>query len=208
MKLFIRPRAGSLAPHIALYEAEARFSVDIVDTQTKKTSGGEDYLALNRMGYVPTLQLDNGICITEGPAILMFIADSFPASRLAPRPGTVARAHTSGFLNFVAAEIHKSFSPFFANPSLSSEGREAAQKKLDRKLDHMEEVFSDGRAYLMGDDFTVADAYLMTVLRWLPATDRAIESWPYLAGFLERAKARPAVQAAMRAEGIEEELAA
>ena len=113
MKLFIRPRAGSLAPHIALYEAEARFSVDIVDTQTKKTSGGEDYLSLNRMGYVPTLQLDNGICITEGPAILMFIADSFPASRLAPRPGTVARAHMSGFLNFVAAEIHKSFSPFF-----------------------------------------------------------------------------------------------
>ncbi len=208
MKLFIRPRAGSLAPHIALYEAEARFSVDIVDTQAKKTSRGENYLALNKMGYVPTLQLDNGICITEGPAILMFIADSFPGSRLAPRPGTVARAHMSGFLNFVAAEIHKSFSPFFASPPLSSEEREAAQKKLDRKLDHMETVFADERAYLMGNDFTVADAYLMTVLRWLPATDRAIENWPYLAAFLERAKARPAVQAAMRAEGIEEELAA
>ncbi|MEP3244097.1 MAG: glutathione binding-like protein [Sneathiella sp.] len=208
MKLYLRPRAGSLAPHIALWEAKARFTTDIVDTTSKKTSTGEDYLAINRMGYVPTLELGNGAHITEGPAILQFIADSYPAARLAPKAGTVARAHMNGYLNFVAAEIHKSFSPFFAASPIGPDERTEAQGILDRKIDYMEDKFSDGRAYLMGDDFSVADAYLLTVLRWLPATEQVIEHWPFLKAFLIRAKERPGVQAAMKAEGIEEELIA
>ncbi|MCG8490066.1 MAG: glutathione binding-like protein [Sneathiellales bacterium] len=206
MKLYIRPRSGSLAPHIALYEAQARFSTDIVDTDAKTTSAGEDYLQINRMGYVPSLELGNGDVITEGPAILQFIADSFPDAKLAPRAGTVARAHMNGYLNFIAAEIHKSFSPFFAAPQLDKVGREKAQLVLNRKLDFMNSEFSDGRDFLMGRDFSVADAYLLTVLRWLPATEKTIENWPFLSDFLKRAKSRPGVRAAMSMEDIEEEL--
>ncbi|WP_169543675.1 glutathione binding-like protein [Sneathiella aquimaris] len=206
MKLYIRPRSGSLAPHIALHEAGARFFVDIVDTVSKKTATGEDYLLINKMGYVPTLELDNGAFITEGPAILSFIADYFPAAKLSPQPGTVARAHMNGYLNFVAAEIHKSFSPFFAHPPLDPENRQKVQAVLNRKIDYINNEFSDGRDYLMGRNFSVADAYLLSVLRWLPATDNVIENWPFLADFMVRAKQRPAVREAMIAEGIEDEL--
>lgn len=206
MKLYIRPRSGSLAPHIALFEAQARFSTDIVDTDAKKTSAGEDYLQINPMGYVPSLELGNGEVITEGPAILQFIADSFPDTKLAPRSGTVARAHMNGYLNFIAAEIHKSFSPFFAVPPLDQVGREKAQVVLDRKLDFINSELSDGRDFLMGPEFSVADAYLLTVLRWLPATDKTIRHWPSLSDFMKRAKSRPGVRAAMTAEDIEDEL--
>ena len=199
MKLFYAPGACSLSPHIVLRELGLPFALEAVDLGTKKTASGADFRAINPKGYVPALQLDDGEVLTEGAAIVQYLADKYAPGTLAPVAGTVERARVNAHLNFIAAELHKAFGPLF-NPALTPEAREAAVANLGRKLDVVENVLADGRPYLTGPDFTVADAYLFVILSWTPNFGVDLAHWPHLGGFSQRVGARAAVQAAMAAE--------
>lgn len=201
MKLYYAPGACSLSPHIVLREAGARFELDRVDFKTRKTEGGVDFNSINPKGYVPVLQLDNGEVLTEGAAIVQYLADQNPKAGLAPQPGTLERARLQEHLNYIAAEIHKGFSPLFS-PDLDAAGREAAKKKVGARLDYVEKLFGDGRQFLLGNSFSVADAYLFVVLGWSKHTGIALEKWPHLQAFVGRVGAREKVQEALKAEGL------
>lgn len=201
MKLYYLPGACSLASHIALREARASFELDRLDNASKKTAAGDDFLAINPKGYVPALTLDGGGVLTEGAAILQYIADQNPAAGLAPAAGTLERARLQEYLNYVATELHKSFSPLF-NPESSEEMKAAARKKVAQRLDLVEQWLADGRPYLLGDSFSVADAYLFTVANWTGPTGIGLDNWPNVAAFQQRVAARDAVQAALKAEGL------
>lgn len=201
MKLYYMPGACSLASHITLREVGAAFDLEKVDAKQKKTERGADYTAINPKGYVPALALDNGELLTEGVAIMQYIADQNPKAGLAPAAGTLARARLQEQLNFVAAELHKAFSPLF-NPSLPESDKAAARERVGQKLDLVEQLLSDGRSYLVGDNFSVADAYLFTVTNWTGPTGIGLDRWPHLAAFQQRIAARETVQAALKAEGL------
>ena len=201
MKLFYAPGACSLSPHIVRRELGLPFALEAVDLGTKKTGSGADFAAINPKGYVPALQLDGGEVLTEGAAIVQYLADKHAPGTLAPVAGTVERARLNGHLNFISAELHKAFVPLF-NPALAPEARDAAVANLGRKLDVVERALADGRPYLTGPDFTVADAYLFVVLSWAPRLGVDLARWPHLGGFSQRVAARAAVQAAMAAEGL------
>ncbi len=201
MKLYYLPGACSLASHIALREARASFELDRLDKASKKTAAGDDFLAINPKGYVPALTLDGGDVLTEGAAILQFIADQNPAADLAPAAGTLERARLQEYLNYVATELHKSFSPLFA-PESSEEMKTAARKQVAQRLDLVERWLSDGRPYLLGDTFSVADAYLFTVVNWSFPTNISLESWPHVAAYHQRIAGRDSVKAALKAEGL------
>lgn len=200
MKLYYAPGACSLSPHISLHEAGADFEIEKVDVATHRTASGGDFREINPKGYVPALVLDGGEVVTEGAAVIQYIADRFPAAKLAPANGTLARTRLQEQLNFIASELHKAFSPLF-NPSASADAREAAKGAVARKFDHVEAVLSDGRPYLLGNAFSVADPYLFTVASWTGPTGIDVGRWPHLARYLKRIGERPAVQAAMRSEG-------
>lgn len=200
MKLYYAPGACSLSPHISLHEAGAEFEIEKVDVATHRTASGRDFREINPKGYVPALVLDGGEVVTEGAAVIQYIADRFPAAKLAPANGTLARTRLQEQLNFIASELHKAFSPLF-NPSASADAREAAKAAVARKFDHVEAVLSDGRPYLLGNAFSVADPYLFTVASWTGPAAIDIGRWPHLARYLKRIGERPSVQAAMRAEG-------
>lgn len=201
MKLYYTPGACSLSPHIVLRELGLPFHLEAVDLKTKKTESGADFTAINPKGYVPALQLDDGEVLTEGAAIVQFLADKHAPGRLAPIAGTVERARLNGHLNFISAELHKAFGPLF-NPTLTPEAREAALANLGRKLDVVDDALADGRPYLTGPNFTVADAYLFVVLSWTPNFGVDLARWSRLGPFNQRVIARAAVQAAMAAEGL------
>ena len=201
MKLYYAAGACSLSPHIVLRELGLPFSLEAVDLGTKKTASGADYAAINPKGYVPALQLDDGEVLTEGAAIVQYLADKHAPGRLAPAAGTVKRARLNGHLNFISAELHKAFGPLF-NPALAPEAREAALANLGRKLDVVESALADGRAHITGPDFSVADAYLFVVLSWAPNFGVDFARWPRLNEFHQRIANRAAVQAAMEAEGL------
>lgn len=201
MKLYYKPGACSLASHIALTEAGASFDVEEVDTKEKRTESGKDYLAINPNGYVPSLELDSGDIITEGPAILQYIADTNKAAGLAPEGGTLERARVNQFLNYVGTELHKAFSPFFG-PELDSEARQKVEAGVAKRFDYLEGVLSDGREYITGDQFTIADLYLFVVSNWSNFVGIDLKKWPNLAAFVARVAARPAAQKAMGAEGL------
>ena len=202
MKLFYTPGACSLSPHIVLHELGLPFTLEAVDLKTKKTESGADFTAINPKGYVPALQLDDGEVLTEGAAIVQYLADKHAPGTLAPIAGTVERARLNGHLNFISAELHKAFGPFF-NPALAPEAREAAVANVGRKLDVVEGTLADGRPYLTGPDFTVADAYLYVVLSWAPKLGVDLGRWVHLGEFSRRAAARAAVQAAVATEGLQ-----
>jgi glutathione S-transferase len=202
MKLFYAPGACSLSPHIVLRELGLPFTIEAVDLREKTTASGADFRAVNPKGYVPALELEDGVVLTEGAAIVQYLADKHAPGTLAPLAGTVERARLNGHLNFISAELHKAFSPLF-NPALASEARAAALANLGRKLDIVEAALADGRPHLAGPDFTVADAYLFVVLSWAPKLGVDLARWPHLAGFSQRVAARAAVQAAMAAEGLQ-----
>lgn len=202
MKLYYSPGACSLSPHIILRELGLAFELDAVDLATKKTASGADFTTANPKGYVPALQLDDGEVLTEGVAIVQYLADKYAPGTLAALAGTVERARLTGHLNFLSAELHKAFGPLF-NPAITPEAREAALANLGRKLDVMEASLADGRAYLVGSDFTVADAYLFVILSWAPKMGVDLASWPRLLAFSERVATRASVQAAMAAEGLQ-----
>lgn len=201
MKLYYTPGACSLSPHIVLREAGADFELERVDLKTGKTESGADFGEINAKGYVPTLQLDDGQVLTEGAAIVQYVADSNGAGTLAPKPGTLERARLQEHLNFTATELHKAFGPFFSADA-SEADKQAAATKVGKRLDHYEALFADGRSYLLGEDFSVADAYLFTIASWTVPTGIGLDRWPHLAAFSERVAGREKVQDALRAEGL------
>ena len=200
MKLYYVPGACSLASHIALYEAGLSFEIDRLNVPTKTTSTGEDYLSINPKGYVPALGLDDGSILTEGTAILQYIADQKPELELAPKGGTIARYRLQEWLNYIATEIHKSYSPLF-NKATSTDARQLAGEMLAKRLGYVETALT-GKPYLMAEGYSVADIYLFVVLGWSGHVGFDLAPFPHIADFLARLAARPAVQAAMKAEGL------
>ena len=200
MKLYYFPGACSLSPHIVLLEAGLPFTMVKVDAKTKKTEGGADYLAINSKGAVPSLQLDDGRVLTEGPAVVQYLADLKPESGLAPRAGTFERYQLMEILNYLTSEVHKTFSPLF-NPASSAEVKEAAVTTLANRFDWLS-GFLGKKPFLLGNTFTVADAYLFTLLNWTHFVKMDLGKWPVLAAFRARVAQRPKVQAAMKAEGL------
>jgi glutathione S-transferase len=200
MKLYFSPGACSMSPHIVLLEAGLPFEIERVNLANKQTAAGADFRATNPKGYVPALVLDNGELLTEGPAIIQYIADQVPEKKLAPAFGTMARYHLMETLNFITTELHKGFSPLF-KPHMPDEAKKMAREVLALRLSVVAEQLN-GKPYLMGDQFTVADAYLFTVLSWTGRVDFDLSPWPVFKEYRERIAARPAVQAALAAEGL------
>lgn len=200
MRLYYHPGACSLAPHIVLREIGETFGLSKVDLVTKRTEDGVDFLEINPRGYVPALQLDDGEVLTEGVAIMQYLADTHPEAGLAPAAGSLSRARLQSRLNFLAAELHKAFAALFGTKDAA--GRTAALTDISRRLDQLEADLADGRAFLGGDAYSLADAYLFVMTRWSGLVDLSLEPWPRLVALADRVGARPAVQAALVAEGI------
>lgn len=201
MKLYYSPGACSLASHITLHEVGQPFEIERADIRAKTTADGADFHAINPKGAVPALQLESGEVLTEGAAIMQYVADRAGATRLVPQAGTLARARVQEMLNYIASEVHKAYSPFF-NPALSDAAREAQKAVVDARLGWIEATLSDGRTFLTGPDFTPADAYLFTVTNWSAHVGHDLAPFPHLQALRARVAARPAVQAALRAEGL------
>jgi glutathione S-transferase len=202
MKLYYAPGACSLAPHIALREADRHFDLERVDLETHRTAAGNDFMLVNPRGYVPALQLDGpgSDVLLENVAILQYIADLAPEKGLAPPNGTFARYHLQSWLGFIATEIHKQFGPLFVPDTPSMVAAKQRGKISDRFI-YLEDVLND-RAYLMGERFTVADAYLFTLLQWCDRFNMDLQIWPTLDEYEFRIAQRPAVRAALAAEGL------
>lgn len=201
MKLFYKPGACSLSPHIALREAGLDFTMEKVDLATKKTEHGADYLEINPKGQVPALQLEDGSLLTEGVAIVQFIADKVPDRQLLAPSGSMTRYHTLEWLNYIATELHKGFTPLF-RPDTPDTFKPIARTALEKKFQYIEDELTE-KQWLMGLRFTVADAYLFTVLRWAYAINMDMTRFTHIADYMERVKTRPAVAAALAAEGIQ-----
>jgi glutathione S-transferase len=201
MKLYYSPGACSLAPHIALREAERHFDLERVDLKSHRTSSGADFGLINPRGYVPALQIDDAgsEVLCEAAAVLQYIADLAPEKMLAPANGTFQRYHLNAWLTFVSSELHKQFGPLFAK---APETVQAQQRgKISERFMYLEDVLTD-RKFLMGETFTIADAYLFVMLQWAAKFDIDLFLYPNLADYEDRVYARPAVQAAMAAEGL------
>lgn len=198
MKLVFSPGACSLAPHIALREAGLAFELVQASPRTKKLADGSDLYALSPRGQVPALLLDDGQTLTECAVILQYVADQVPARALAPTAGTLARYRLMEWLNLIATELHKGFSPLFM-PGLPDEARPLLQARLSERWAWVDRQLATG-PWLMGDTFTVADAYLFTVQRWAPAVQLDLSGLTHLAAFSARVADRPAVQATLAAE--------
>ncbi|MBA3397570.1 MAG: glutathione transferase GstA [Deltaproteobacteria bacterium] len=202
MKLYYAPGACSLSPHITLREADRRFDLERVDLKTQRTASGGDYRAINPKGSVPALQLDGpgSDVLTEGPAIVQYIADLAPEKRLAPPNGTFARYHLQSWLNFISSEIHTQFSPLFA-PDTPHAVAQKQRGKIAERFQYLQAVLSD-RGFLMGETFSVADGYLFVMLQWCDKFGLDLQIWPNLDDYEQRIAQRPAVMSAMAAEGL------
>ena len=200
MKLYFSPGACSLSPRIALLEAGVPFDTQKVDTKTKQLDGGDDFWAINSKGYVPLLQLDNGEYLSEGPAIVQYIADQVPGKNLAPANGTMARYQLQSWLTFIGTELHKNFGPLFS-PATADDVKTATKEKIAGRLKWVEGELA-GKQYLMGDAYTVADGYLFTVTNWAGHVGLDLSPYPNLIAYRARVGARPAVVEAMKAEGL------
>jgi glutathione S-transferase len=200
MKLYYMKGACSLASYISLCESGVKFEAVALDRQTRKTADGQDFAQINPKGYVPALRIDNGEVLTENVAVLQYIADQAPPGKLAPPAGTFARFRMIEWLAFVNSEIHKAISPLF-NPSAGDEVKNFARGNLTRRLDWLDKEWGQ-RQFLMGDQFTVPDAYLWVVFGWLPRVGLDPSKWPNLEAFHERVAQRPAVQQALKGEGL------
>lgn len=196
MKLYFSPGACSLHPHIALREAGLTFDLVRVDLRAHKTQDGRDYYAVNPKGYVPALELDDGSLLTEGAVIDQYIADRKPEAKLLPAAGTMDRYRVQEWLNFIASEIHKAFSPLFGNDEAA---KDQARTRIGKRFDLVSKAL-ESKSYLVGDAFTVADGYLFNMLRWTAFTGIDLAKWPALKAYFERIEQRPAVKAALAAE--------
>jgi glutathione S-transferase len=199
MKLYFKPGACSLAPHIVAREANLDLTLEKVDTKAQRTETGADYRAINPKGYVPAVRLDDGQVLTEVAVLVQYLADRKPEANLIAPAGTLERYRAQEWLNYTATELHKGFSPIFR--ATTDEGRDAAWAALQPKFDWLD-AHLEKNDFLMGAAFRAPDAYLFTVLNWHRALKRDLAPWPRLGAYLERVKARPAVQQAMQAEGL------
>jgi glutathione S-transferase len=200
MKLYYAPGACSLAPHIVAREAGIDLELEKVDIGSKKTESGKDFLTINPNGYVPALEFEPGQVLTEGPVIQQYIADKKPASGLAPPAGTLERYRLQEVLTFINSEIHKSYGPLF-NPKITPEAREHQLATLRKRFGAIDKKLA-GKQFLLGDRFTVADAYLFVMVSWAGHVGLDLSSYANVTAFGQRVGARPAVQAALKAEGL------
>jgi len=200
MKLYYSPGACSLSPHIVANELGIALKLEKVDTKAKRTESGSDYWQINPKGYVPALELDSGELLTEGPAIVQYLGDQKPDARFNPANGTIERAHLQEMLGYINSEIHKSYSPLFKEdtPDVTRTERKAY---LQRRYELIEKILGK-QTWLLGEQFTAADAYLFTVTRWAEHVKFDLSAFPKLRAFQERVAARPAVQAALASEGL------
>jgi glutathione S-transferase len=202
MKLYYAPGACSMAPHIVPREAGYPFELEKVDVPNKKTASGGDYWKVNPKGYVPALQLDDGAVLTEVGVICQYLADRKPEADLAPGLGTLERYRMMEWLNFTAAEIHKSLGAFFGfKDKMTSEWREGQLGLVGRRFNALEKML-EGKPYVMGEKFSVADAYLFTVLNWTHVHKIDVSKWPNIKAYIARVAARTKVQEEMKAEGL------
>lgn len=202
MKLYYSPGACSLSPHIALLEAGLPFTLEKVDLKGRTLASGARFEDVNGKGYVPALELDDGQVLTEGPAIVQYIADQKPAAGIAPAAGTMERYKLQEWLNFVTSELHKSMGSMF-NPAQTPEWKDAVKATLSKRLDWLSAHLKD-KPYLMGERFSVADGYLFTVLGWATHVGFDLGRWPIIQHYQARVGQRPKVIEAMKAEGLVE----
>ncbi|MDY6942119.1 MAG: glutathione transferase GstA [Pseudomonadota bacterium] len=200
LKLYYSPGACSMSPHIVLREAELEFALEKVDLRSKQTESGVDFTTINSKGYVPTLQLADGDVLTEGPAIVQYIADLKPESGLAPANGTLPRYHLQEWLNYISTELHKSSGQLF-NPAVPEAYKATVHENLKNRYAYIDQQLSK-QDFLLGADFSVADAYCFTVVSWTPLLKIDISHCPNLQAYMERIGQRPSVQAVMEAEGL------
>ncbi|WP_159566415.1 glutathione transferase GstA [Budvicia diplopodorum] len=200
MKLFYKPGACSLSPHIVLNEASLTYSLEKVDLATKKTERGDDFLQVNPKGQVPTLQLDDGSILTEGVAIVQYLANRAPEKHLMPAHGTPEFYHAVEWLNYISTELHKGFSPLF-NAQTPVEYKTVTKEKLHKQFSHVNSVL-EKHQFVLGAKFSVADAYLFTVLSWAPRVQLDLSAYSAINAYLARVAARPAVDATLKAEGL------
>jgi glutathione S-transferase len=200
MHLYYSPGACSLSPHIVLLEAGLPFTLEKVNLKTKKTENGMDYLTINSKGTVPALKLDDGRVLTEGPAVVQYLADQKPETRLAPPLGSFERYQLMELLSYLTSEVHKGFSPLF-NPAITPDSKAAALANLDKKLHWVSDYLGD-KQYLLGETFTVADAYLFTLLSWSSHVGIDLAKYHVLTNYMSRVGHRPKVEEALKAEGL------
>ena len=200
MKLYYSPGACSLSPHIVLHEAGLAYTPVLASTKSHKLQDGTDFYTINPLGYVPVLELDDGARLREGPAIVQYLADQAPHKNLAPANGTLARYRLQEWLTFIGTELHKGFGPLFT-PGTPEDYKPLVRERLLGRLQWVDGELAH-KPYLMGEQFTVADAYLFTVSNWCGHVGVDISGLTHLAAYRERVAARPAVQAAMKAEGL------
>lgn len=200
MKLYYSPGACSLSPHIALREAGIAFEPVLASTKSHKLQDGTDYYGINPLGYVPMLELDDGTRLREGPAIVQYVADQAPTKNLAPANGTLSRYRLQEWLTFIGTEIHKTFSPLF-NPNMPEEAKGVFKAKLQSRYEWLNSQLAD-KEFVMGEHFTVADGYLFTVTNWAKPMGIDLSAFPNVTAWHARIAARPAVQEAMKAEGL------
>lgn len=204
MKLYYATGTCSLAPHIVASEAGLPLDLERVDIRRRPhvTASGGDYEAINPNGYVPALALDDGTVLTEGVALMLYLGDLAPESGLVPPAGTKERAALTMWLTFVATELHKMFSPWLFHPEYGTQAQEVAREKLGERLGYVEHHLAQGGPFLLGETFTAADAYLVTIAGWASFAKVDLTAFPELRAFMARVQARPAVQDAMRAQGL------
>jgi len=200
MKLYYAPGACSLSPHIVATEAGIALELEKVDLASHKTEGGQDYMAINPKGYVPALRLDDGSVLTEGPAIVQYLADQKPASGLAPAAGTIERYRLQEWLTFIGTELHKSFGALF-NKASGDETKQTAKANIAKRLCYLNDQFAN-RQFLLGGNFTVADAYAFTIVNWTNFVGIDLKPYPNVAAYMARVGARPKVQETLKAEGL------
>jgi len=200
LKLYYVPGTCALCPHIILHESGLAFTLEKVNRDDKKTETGQDYNAVNPKSSVPALQMNDGQVLTEVGVIAQYLADLVPGRKLAPPAGTLARYRLQEWLSYISSEIHKGYSPLF-NPKLADEAKTMFKERLALRINFAAKALAD-QDYLMGDGFSVADAYLFTVLRWSPHLGFDLAPWPVLQSYMDRISARPAVVAAMKEEGL------
>ena len=200
MKLYYSPGACSMAPHIVAREAGHKIELEKVDIPAKKTAGGEDFWTINPKGYVPALKMDNGQVLTEVGVIIQYLADQKPESGLTAKMGTMERYRQMEAVNFTATEVHKQLGALF-NPKMTPEMKEVQLGTIERRFNALEKLLA-GKQFITGDQFTVADAYLFTVLNWTKGLKIELDKWPNIKNFLARVATRPAVQEAMKTEGL------
>jgi len=200
MKLYYSPGACSLSPHIVASEAGIPLELEKVDLASHKTEAGQDFLSINPKGYVPALRLDDGSVLTEGPAIVQYLADRKPATGLAPAAGTIERYRLQEWLTFIGTEVHKNFGTLF-NKASSDDAKQTAKTNIAKRLGYLNEQLA-GRQFLLGSTFTVADAYAFTIVNWTNFVGIDLKPYPNVGAYMARVGSRPKVQETLRAEGL------